>query len=222
MSAPTETLRAPADDGGRARLPDRSGSPSPTTASGWPSTSTASGDPTIVLLPSAPIVHARQWKAQIPYLSRHYRVIAYDGRGNGRSDRPTDPAAYHDDRMTRDIAAVMDATDTPPARARRAVLRRGLASGPARGRGARAGRGHRRLRRRRPAPHAAASVVGERRSRPSCRPTRAGPRSTGTPGGATTPTRSQFFFEQISSEPHSTKLIEDAVAWALDGDRSRR
>ena len=70
------------------------------------------GDPTIVLLPSAPIVHSRQWKAQVPYLARHFRVVTYDGRGNGRSDRPTDPAAYADDRMAADIAHVMDATGT--------------------------------------------------------------------------------------------------------------
>ena len=28
-----------------------------------------SGDPTLVMLPSAPIVHSRQWKGQVPYLS---------------------------------------------------------------------------------------------------------------------------------------------------------
>lgn len=27
----------------------------------------------------------------------------------------------------------------------------------------------------------------------------------------------RFFFEQITSEPHSTKQIEDAVEWAMDG-----
>ena len=73
------------------------------------------GDPTIVFLPSTPIVHSRQWKAQVPFLSRHYRVVTFDGRGNGRSDRPTDPEAYHDDRIVGDIAAVMDATGTPRA-----------------------------------------------------------------------------------------------------------
>jgi hypothetical protein len=31
------------------------------------------GDPTLVLLPSTPIVHSRQWKGQVPYLSRHFR-----------------------------------------------------------------------------------------------------------------------------------------------------
>ena len=41
--------------------------------------------PTILLLPSWAIVHSRFWKAQIPYLARHFRVVSFDGRGNGRS-----------------------------------------------------------------------------------------------------------------------------------------
>ena len=49
-----------------------------------------SGEPTVLLLPTWSIIHSRQWKMQIPYLSRHCRVITFDGRGNGRSDRPTD------------------------------------------------------------------------------------------------------------------------------------
>ena len=73
------------------------------------------GDPTIVFLPSTPIVHSRQWKGQVPYLSRHYRVVTYDGRGNGRSDRPTDPVAYQEDRIVGDLEAVMDATGTSAA-----------------------------------------------------------------------------------------------------------
>ena len=50
------------------------------------------GEPTLLLLPTWTIVHARFWKAQVPYLARHFRVISYDGPGNGRSDRPLDPA----------------------------------------------------------------------------------------------------------------------------------
>ncbi len=46
------------------------------------------GEPTIVLLPTWSIVHSRHWKVQIPYLARHARVVTFDGRGNGRSDRP--------------------------------------------------------------------------------------------------------------------------------------
>ena len=50
------------------------------------------GGPTILLLPTWTIVHKRFWKLQVPYLARHYRVVTYDGPGNGRSDRPLDPA----------------------------------------------------------------------------------------------------------------------------------
>jgi pimeloyl-ACP methyl ester carboxylesterase/predicted glycosyltransferase len=68
------------------------------------------GEPTILLLPTWSIVHARHWKAQVPYLSRHCRVVTFDGRGNGRSDRPEDPAAYSPLEFAEDAVAVMDAT----------------------------------------------------------------------------------------------------------------
>ena len=68
------------------------------------------GEPTLVLVPSNPIVDSRQWKAQVPYLSRHYRVVTFDGRGNGRSDRPVAPAAYTEEAYLAELAAVLDAT----------------------------------------------------------------------------------------------------------------
>ncbi len=46
------------------------------------------GEDTVVLLPPWTIVHSRFWKAQIPYLARYFRVVSFDARGNGRSDRP--------------------------------------------------------------------------------------------------------------------------------------
>ena len=46
------------------------------------------GASTILLLPTWSIVHSRHWKMQIAYLARHCRVVAFDGRGNGLSDRP--------------------------------------------------------------------------------------------------------------------------------------
>jgi predicted glycosyltransferase/pimeloyl-ACP methyl ester carboxylesterase len=46
------------------------------------------GEPTILLPPTWEIVHSRFWKGQIPYLARHTRVVTFDPRGNGRSDRP--------------------------------------------------------------------------------------------------------------------------------------
>ncbi len=66
------------------------------------------GDPTVLLLPTWTLVHARFWKMQVPYLSRHYRVITYDGPGNGRSDRSTDPTRYAADSYAHDAAAVLD------------------------------------------------------------------------------------------------------------------
>ncbi len=71
-----------------------------------------SGEPTIFLLPTWSIVHSRFWKAQIPYLARHFRVVTFDGRGNGRSDRPTGAAAYTPDVFAADALAVLDATAT--------------------------------------------------------------------------------------------------------------
>jgi pimeloyl-ACP methyl ester carboxylesterase len=70
------------------------------------------GEPTIILLTSWAIVHARQWKMQVPYLARHFRVITVEGRGNGRADRPDRAGAYADRELVDDAIAVMDATGT--------------------------------------------------------------------------------------------------------------
>ena len=67
------------------------------------------GEPTLLLLPALSIIHSRQWKAQIPCLARRYRVVAFDGRGNGRSDRPASAAAYADSEFVADAVAVLDA-----------------------------------------------------------------------------------------------------------------
>ena len=73
------------------------------------------GEPTVLLLPTWSIIHSRQWKMQIPYLSRHCRVITFDGRGNGRSDRPTEAEAYAEREFAADAIAIMDATHTDQA-----------------------------------------------------------------------------------------------------------
>jgi pimeloyl-ACP methyl ester carboxylesterase/predicted glycosyltransferase len=73
------------------------------------------GEPTVLLLPTWSIMHSRHWKMQVPYLSRHCRVITFDGRGNGRSDRPTEPEAYAEREFAADALAVLDATQTPRA-----------------------------------------------------------------------------------------------------------
>jgi pimeloyl-ACP methyl ester carboxylesterase len=71
-----------------------------------------SGRPTLLLLPTWSIVHSRVWKAQVPYLARHFRVLTFDGRGNGRSDRPGGAEAYTEREFAADALAVLDATAT--------------------------------------------------------------------------------------------------------------
>jgi pimeloyl-ACP methyl ester carboxylesterase/predicted glycosyltransferase len=68
--------------------------------------------PTVLLLPTWTIVHSRFWKAQVPYLSRHSRVITFDRPGNGRSDRPLTPEAYSVEAVVDHALAVLDATGT--------------------------------------------------------------------------------------------------------------
>jgi pimeloyl-ACP methyl ester carboxylesterase len=70
------------------------------------------GDTTILLLPTWTIFHSRMWKGQIPYLARHFRVVTFDGRGGGRSDRPVGADAYAIEEIARDALAVLDATGT--------------------------------------------------------------------------------------------------------------
>jgi pimeloyl-ACP methyl ester carboxylesterase/predicted glycosyltransferase len=69
------------------------------------------GPETMVFLPPWCIFHSRVYKAQLPYFSERFRCIAYDGRGNGKSDRPDDVAAYSLANYVDDALAVMDATN---------------------------------------------------------------------------------------------------------------
>ncbi len=175
------------------------------------------GEPTIVFLPSTPIVHSRQWKGQVPYLSRRHRVVTYDGRGNGRSDRPVVPEAYGSGRLVDDLEAVLDATGTSQA------ILVGLcgdgvwpsiqfaAANPERVLGI------------------VAFAPGVPRLSPP-HPYRVEwsfEDALPTDEGWAKVNRhywqrdyagfARFFFETITSEPHSTKAVEDAVGWALDG-----
>ncbi|MFL5948669.1 MAG: alpha/beta fold hydrolase [Gaiellaceae bacterium] len=74
-----------------------------------------SGEMTMLLLPTWSLVHSRHWKMQIPYLARHCRVVTFDGRGNGRSDRPAGGEAYGEREFAADALAVLDATSTESA-----------------------------------------------------------------------------------------------------------
>jgi len=178
-----------------------------------------SGGLTIVLLPSAPIVHSGQWKGQLPYLSRHWRVVTFDGRGNGRSDRPSGVEAYEDDRFVDDLVAVMDATGTE-----RAVLVGLCTDGVWRS-----------IRLAATCPQRVLGIVAFSVGVPRLTPAQPHYVAAAATFDQELPTYdgwsklnrhfwrqdyadwSRFFFSEIVSEPHSTKVIEDAVGWALDG-----
>ncbi len=74
-----------------------------------------SGEPTILFCPTWTLVHSRVWKMQIPYLARHHRVIVFDPRGNGKSDRPRTREAYAEAEFAQDALDVLDATGTDKA-----------------------------------------------------------------------------------------------------------
>jgi pimeloyl-ACP methyl ester carboxylesterase/predicted glycosyltransferase len=67
------------------------------------------GEQTLLFIPPWSIVHSRVWKMQIPYFARHFRVICFDPRGNGRSDRPRNPRAYDESEFAQDALDVLDA-----------------------------------------------------------------------------------------------------------------
>ena len=66
------------------------------------------GEPAILFLPTWEIVHCRAWKFQIPYFARRGRVVTFDRRGNGHSDRPLDVGAYDRRAAVGDALAVLD------------------------------------------------------------------------------------------------------------------
>jgi pimeloyl-ACP methyl ester carboxylesterase len=176
-----------------------------------------SGEPTLLLLPTWTIVHSRIWKMQVPYLSRHYRVVTYDGPGNGRSDRTVDSDRYTPESYAADAVAVLDHCGVE-----RAVLV-GLSLG-----GAYASRiavDH---------PHRVTGVImiGPALPLRPLPPERAripdeflGPYPP-QPVGWQKYNRAywqdhyedfvRFFFAEMFSEPHSTKQFEDCVGWALE------
>jgi pimeloyl-ACP methyl ester carboxylesterase len=173
------------------------------------------GAPAIFFVPTWSIVHARIWKAQVPTFARHHRVLTSDPRGNGRSDRPTAAGAYDETEMAADLIAVMDAAGVE-----RAVLV-SLSLGAQRTLIAAADH---------PDRIAGLVFIGP-----------AVPIGEGLPGrddpfdapldtdeGWARYNRHawrrdyagflEFFFSQCFTERHSTKQIEDAVAWGLDTD----
>ena len=74
-----------------------------------------SGPATILILPTWSVLDADHGRFQLIDLARRYRVITFDPRGNGRSDRPRGQAAYAGREFVADAVAVLDATKTEKA-----------------------------------------------------------------------------------------------------------
>ncbi|OCK55359.1 alpha/beta hydrolase [Bradyrhizobium sp. LMTR 3] len=175
------------------------------------------GAETILFIPPWSIVHSRIYKAQLPYFSERFRCIAYDGRGNGKSDRPEDVTAYTIDNYVADALAVMDGLEMEqailvglsfggllasilaayhPTRVRAAILAGTVSTiGPA----------HQER-------FAASHFLAERDSYDGWNKFNRDYWLTSYPDFA------EFFVRNICSEPHSTKQIEDGVGWAAETD----
>ena len=161
-------------------------------------------------------MHAAQWKGQIPFLARHFRVVVFDGRGSGRSHRPQDGPAYDEAEFVADALAVLDATGTD----RAAIV--GFSQGAQRGLLLAANHPERVT----AAVFVAPSVpIADRHPERSLHDfddvldTDEGWAKFNRhfwlrdyPGFV------EFFMANIFTEPHSTKQFDDAVEWALDTD----
>ncbi len=166
--------------------------------------------PTVLLLTSWAIVHARQWKAQVPYLSRYFRVVTVEGRGNGRADRPGNPEAYLDREYVLDALAVLDELGVE----RTAVV--GLSVG-----------GRHALQLAAWYPDRVRGVVAIGTALPWTLPedfTEPRPSYQGWEKAnqhywlADYRGWVEFFMSQAFTEPHSTKQWEDGVGWGLETD----
>jgi pimeloyl-ACP methyl ester carboxylesterase len=171
--------------------------------------------PAVLLIPAWSVTHARQWKGQIPYLARSCRVLAFDPRGNGLSDRPDDAEAYAQSEFVEDAVAVLDAAGVD------AAIAVGMSLG-----GLRAAM----LAAAYPDRVDGAFLIdptipfltpnSPERSEFSTEDELADHRGWGKYNHHYWQRDYrdflEFFFAQVFPEPHSTKHIEDSVAWGLD------
>lgn len=174
------------------------------------------GRPTLLLFSAWQVVHSAAWRAQIPYLSAFYTVIAIDCRGNGLSDRPETVEAYSPWELVEDAVSILDAegvgecviagfsygghlaalfASTYPARCRGAIL-----IAPS-------------------APFGPTFPAFSPENITAVRDTYEGWekynfnywRQNYADG-------MEFFLRQVFCEPHSEKQIEDALSWAMETD----
>jgi len=174
------------------------------------------GEPAILFLPTWEIVHSRAWKFQIPYFARHGRVVTFDRRGNGRSDRPLDVTAYDRRAAVGDALAVLDA-----AHAERVIVVSWCGAGD-----------DLILAAEHPGRVAALVLIAPDLLLTDDPADEEGPypfdQEPVTQDGWAKWNRHyflrdwpgfvEFFFTETFTEPHSTKQTEDAIGWALQTD----
>lgn len=174
------------------------------------------GPVTVCLVMPDTIVNARAWKAQVPFLARHFRVVTVDPRGNGRSDRPASPEQFAMAELEADVWGVLDHVGAE------SVVLVGLCSGAGLATIMAAERPDR--------------VLGVVAINPGLLLAPALPHRSQydfdveletSEGWARLnrhywlrdwPGFSAFFFGEMFPEAHSTKQLEDTVAWALETD----
>ncbi len=170
------------------------------------------GPETILFIPPWAIVHARVYKAQIPWFSDRFRCVTYDPRGNGKSDRPDAVEAYSIDHYLNDALAVLDATGTE-----RAILF-GMSSG---GGLASMLAAHHAERVRAAVLVGTTATIGP--SYPYMTPAHFRTKREAFEGWdkynrdfwlRDYPEFARFFLGNVHSERHSTKQLEDALEWA--------
>jgi pimeloyl-ACP methyl ester carboxylesterase/predicted glycosyltransferase len=174
------------------------------------------GPDTILFVPPWSIVHSRIYKAQVPWLSDHFRCVTYDPRGNGRSDRPGRPEDYAVDQYMADALAVLDATGTDAAVLVGMSLGGGLAS---------------MLAAQHPERVRAAVLCGTTATigpgYPYMSPKHFMAEQPDDEGWnkynraywlRAYPDFARFFLENVFSDPHSSKQLEDGLEWAAQTD----
>lgn len=73
------------------------------------------GSGPVVLLTHGFSATSAMWKPNVAALSQHCRLILWDMRGHGQTESPNDPAAYSEEAIIGDIAALLDACGTEQA-----------------------------------------------------------------------------------------------------------
>ena len=172
------------------------------------------GERALLLLPPWSIIHSRFWKAQVPYLSRHFRVVTFDPRGNGLSDRPARADDYAVTLEAEDAIAILDEVHVE-----RCVLLSHCGAAPL---GLLLAANH---------PDRVAGAIFMSPALPLTPPL---PERAGHDFDSLLPEYEgwaktnrhywqrdfrgylEFFFSRCFSEPHSTKQLEDCVGWGLE------